>query len=60
MKNFYVLGLLGWGIKKLAMSWIMPSLALLLYIVLSMTAYSYVIRLEISVTGQCQTNVYLA
>ena len=27
----YVLGLLGWAIKKLAVSWIMPSLALLLH-----------------------------
>ena len=30
-------------IKKLAMSWIMPSLALLLHIVLSVTACSYMI-----------------
>ena len=46
------------------MSWIMSSLALLLHIVLSLTACSYVIifkmYLEISVTGQCQTNIYLA
>ena len=57
----YVLGLLDWLIKKLAMLWIMSSLALLLHIVLSMTACSYmIIYLEISVTGQCQTNIYLA
>ena len=37
-----VLGLLGRVIKKLATSWIMPSLALLLHMVLSMTACSYV------------------
>ena len=60
MMNFYVLGLLSRVIKKLAMSWLMPSLALLLHIVLSMTACSYMIRLEISVTGQCQTNIYFA
>ena len=51
-------------IKKLAMSWIMPSLELLLHIVFSMTACSYMIifkmYLEISVTGQCQTKIYLA
>ena len=41
MKYFYVLGLLGWVIKKLTISWIMPSLALLLYIVLSMTICNY-------------------
>ena len=39
----------------------MPSLALLLHIVSSMTAYTIYIRfnmyLEISVTGQCQTNI---
>ena len=62
--TFYALGLLGWVVKKLAMSWIMPSLALLLHIVLSMTASSYMIwfnmYLEISVAGQCQTNIYLA
>ena len=49
------------GNQKIAMSWIMPSFALL---VLSMTACSYMIRfnmyLEISVTGQCQTNNCLA
>ena len=37
-----VLGLLGRVIKKLATSWIMPSLALLLHMVLSMTTCSYV------------------
>ena len=62
--TFYVLGLLGRVIKKLAMSWIMPPLALLLHIVLSLIACGYVIRfnmyLEISVIGQCQTNIYLA
>ena len=36
---FYVLGLVGRVIKRLAMSWIMPSLALLLHIGLSMTIY---------------------
>ena len=45
------------------MSWITPFLALLLHIVLLMTACSYVIRfkmyLESFVTGQCQTNIYL-
>ena len=39
-------------------------LAVLLYIVLSMTACSYMIRfnmyLDISVTGQCETKIYLA
>ena len=40
---FYMLGLMGQVIKKLAMSWIMPPLALLLHIVLSMTACSYII-----------------
>ena len=49
MNTFYVL-------KLLAMSWIMPSLALLLHIALSMTACSYMIRFymyleESSVTG---------
>ena len=62
--NLYVLGLLGQIIKKLAMSWIMPSLALLLHIVLSMTVCSYMIRfnmyLEISMTGQHQINICLA
>ena len=42
--TFYVLGLVGWVIKKLAMSWIMWALAVLLHIVLSMTVCSYVIR----------------
>ena len=47
----------------------MPALALLLHIVLSMTACSYMILprvllilhmyLEIFVTGLCQTNIYL-
>ena len=46
MKRFYVLGLLDWVIKKLAMLWIMPSLALLLHIVLSIITCSYVIRPE--------------
>ena len=59
MKNLYVLGLLGRVIKASNVI-IMPSLALLLHIVLSMTVCSYMIRLEISVTGQCQTNIYLA
>ena len=40
--TFYVLGLLGQLIKKLAMSWIIPSLALLLHIVLSIIACSYI------------------
>ena len=61
--TFYVLGLLVWVIKNLVMSWIMPSLALLLHIVLSMTACGYMIIFniysEVSVTGQCQTNIYL-
>ena len=46
------------------MSWIIPSLALLLHIALSMTACGFMIRfnmyLEISVTGKCQINIYLA
>ena len=53
--TFYVIKLLGRVIKKLAMSWTMPSLALLLNTVLLMTTCSYVIKfnmyLEISVTG---------
>ena len=53
-----MLGLLIRVIKNLVMSWIMPSLALLMHIVLSMTACSYMIIfnmcLEISVTGQRQ------
>ena len=51
----YALGLLDWVVKKLAISWIMPSLALLLHKVLSMIACSYMIRFnmysETSVTG---------
>ena len=64
MKHFLCAWITGLGNQKLAMSWIMSSLALLLHIVLSLTAWSYVIifkmHLEISVTGQCQTNIYLA
>ena len=60
MKHFlWLRGLLGQVIKKLAMSHIMPSLALLLLIVLLMTTCSYMIifkiYLEISVTGQFRT-----
>ena len=62
MKNFDV-WITGSGNQKLAMSWIMPSLTLLLHIVLSMTVCSHILfhmYLEISVTGLCQTNIYLA
>ena len=62
MKNFDV-WITGSGNQKLAMSWIMPSLTLLLHIVLSMTVCSHILfhmYLEISVTGLCQTNIHLA
>ena len=53
-RTFYVLGLLSVVIKKIAMSWTMASLALLLHSFLSMTACRYMIKfnmyLEISVT----------
>ena len=53
-----------WVIKKLAKSWIIPSSALLLLIVLSITACNYMIiftmYIDISVTEQCQTKIYLA
>ena len=53
----------GLGNQKLAMSRIMSSLALLLHIVLTLTACNYVIifkmYLEISAIGQCQINIYL-
>ena len=45
------------------MSWTMSSLALLLHLVLTLTACNYVIifkmYLEISAIGQCQINIYL-
>ena len=65
MRHFLCAWITGLRKQKLAMSWIVSSLALLLHniIVLSLTACSYVIiftmYLEISVTGQCQINIYL-
>ena len=64
MKHFLCAWITGLRvIKNLTMLWIMPSLALLLHIVLSMTVCSYMIRfnmyLEITLTGQCQINIYL-
>ena len=46
MKDFYLLGLLGWVIKKIAMSWIMPSIALLLCILISMTACNMIKNIQ--------------
>ena len=43
--TIYVLGLLGQVIKKLAISWTIPSLALLLHIVLSMTDYVIIFKM---------------
>ena len=43
MKQFLFAWITGLGNQKLAISWIMCSLALLLHIVLSMTACSYMI-----------------
>ena len=64
MKHFLCAWITGLGNQKLAMSWIMSSLALLLHMVLSVTACSYRIifkmHLKISVTEQCQTNIHLA
>ena len=64
MKHFLCAWITGSGNQKLAMSWIIPCLALLLHTVLSLTACSYMIRLEMyletSVTGQCQINFSLA
>ena len=57
-----MIGLPGKVIKKLAMSWVMPSLALLLHIALTMIDYVIVFNmyLEIYVTGQFQPKIYLA
>ena len=46
MKDFNLLGLLGWVIKIIAMSWIMPSIALLLCILISMTACNMIKNIQ--------------
>ena len=59
MKHYLCIWITGSGNQKLAMSWIMPCLALLLHIVLS-CMIRFNMYLEIPVTGQCQNNIYLA